>query len=162
MGRGVGAQGGGGQIPAPLGPHRVHLHYTPISLAQYIEPNLHFNGSNGTAYTRPSMVQNTLDPLCHGDHCDILTETGQIVCPPEISKCLAKCHPVTPFNYPAQPTTLWPERDSTTRFFTSIFIIKLLHLRPWFIGKNNLAEIYFQVVHAEEFFKIKLTIYLHF
>ena len=31
--RGVGAQGGGGQVPAPYGPSRVHLYNTLISFA---------------------------------------------------------------------------------------------------------------------------------
>jgi hypothetical protein len=32
--------------------HQSFLHST-------LSPTVHFNGSNGTAYTRPSMVQNT-------------------------------------------------------------------------------------------------------
>jgi hypothetical protein len=47
-----------GQIPAPLGLHRVHLHYTIFLLHNTLSPAVHLNGSNGTAYTRPSMVQN--------------------------------------------------------------------------------------------------------
>ncbi len=47
-----------GQIPAPLGLHRVHLHYTISLQHNTLSPTVHFNGSNGTAYTRPSMVQN--------------------------------------------------------------------------------------------------------
>jgi hypothetical protein len=49
-----------GQIPAPLGLHRVlrtfPLHNFPLYNA--LSPTVHLNGSNGTAYTRPSMVQN--------------------------------------------------------------------------------------------------------
>jgi hypothetical protein len=48
-----------GQIPAPLGLHRVHLHYTISLLHSTLSPTVHFNGSNGTAYTRPSMVRNS-------------------------------------------------------------------------------------------------------
>jgi hypothetical protein len=44
-----------GQIPAPLGLHRVHLHYTISLLHNTLSPTVH---SNGTAFTRPSMVQN--------------------------------------------------------------------------------------------------------
>jgi hypothetical protein len=39
-----------GQIPAPLGLHRVHLHYTIFLLHNTWSPTVHFNGSNGTGY----------------------------------------------------------------------------------------------------------------
>jgi hypothetical protein len=48
-----------GPIPAPLGLHRVHLPYTISLLHNTLNPTVHFNGSNGTTYTRPSMVQNS-------------------------------------------------------------------------------------------------------
>jgi hypothetical protein len=47
-----------GPIPAPLGLHRVHLPCTIFLLHNTLSPTVHFNGLNGTAYTRPSMVQN--------------------------------------------------------------------------------------------------------
>jgi hypothetical protein len=51
-----------GPIPAPLGLHRVHLPYTISLFHNTLNPTVHFNGSNGTAYTRPSMVQNNSNP----------------------------------------------------------------------------------------------------
>ncbi len=59
IGRVLGAQGGGGQIPAPLEPNRIHLHYsTHQSLLHIIlSITVHFNGSNGTAYIRPLTVR---------------------------------------------------------------------------------------------------------
>ncbi len=47
-----------GPIPAPLGLHRVHLPYTIFLLYNTLSSTVHFNGSNGTADTRPPMVQN--------------------------------------------------------------------------------------------------------
>jgi hypothetical protein len=41
-GRGAGALGGRGQVPAPYGPSRVHLYNTLISLAKHIEHNCTF------------------------------------------------------------------------------------------------------------------------
>jgi hypothetical protein len=47
-----------GPNPASLGLHRVHLYYTISLLHITLSSAAHFNGSNGTAYTRPSIVQN--------------------------------------------------------------------------------------------------------
>jgi hypothetical protein len=46
----------GGQSLLLLGSQGTYL-YTPIPFALYIKPSYHFNGSNGTAYTRPSKRQ---------------------------------------------------------------------------------------------------------
>jgi hypothetical protein len=64
MGRGVGTHPEhlrveGGQVPAPLEPNKVHLHYTPSLLHSTLSITVHFNGSNETAYTRPFIVHNT-------------------------------------------------------------------------------------------------------
>jgi hypothetical protein len=52
--------GWGDQITAPLGLHREHLHYTISLLHNTLSPTVHVTGSNGTAYTRPSMVQKSI------------------------------------------------------------------------------------------------------
>jgi hypothetical protein len=58
MGRGVGAQGGGAKSLLLLG-HTGYISTTHQSLLRStLSTTVHFNGSNGTAYTRPSMVRN--------------------------------------------------------------------------------------------------------
>ncbi len=59
--RGVDAQSGGGQIPAPYWPNRIHLHNTSSLLHSTLSITVHFNGSNGTAYIRPLSVCYSLD-----------------------------------------------------------------------------------------------------
>jgi hypothetical protein len=47
---------------------RLHFCYTPVPLTLYINLAIHFNGSNGTAYTRPSKVQNSTVAKLSIDH----------------------------------------------------------------------------------------------
>jgi hypothetical protein len=58
MGRGW-LRVGGGQSLLFLG---SYLH-TPILFTLYISPAIHFNGSDGTAYNRASIVQNKYDDI---------------------------------------------------------------------------------------------------
>ncbi len=64
MGRGLGAHSEHlrwrGQLPAP----QVTPLHTPILFALYIKPSYTLNGSDGTAYTGPSKVQNKHNVIC--------------------------------------------------------------------------------------------------
>jgi hypothetical protein len=60
MGKGC-AQSGGGANPCSSWALRVHISTHQSLLHCTLSPVIHFNGSNGTAYTRPSKVQHRID-----------------------------------------------------------------------------------------------------